>query len=218
MTAGNADGIGYMLLGSGIGASDLDHCRDADTGALERGPKRCSAEAAGAYQEITVSGGGLRIIGTASGPEAHRKFTFDRKTGAGIELYRNTARYITVSGLEIGECSRCRRSTASSTRCWRVHRTAGAGWWRSTSTLPGRQARAIDYDSSDPERRAGRRAQRTFSRPSSGTSPAKGWSAEQIIDELAKHPNGIAAKYADRLLAEVTPLIRANGARASARQ
>ena len=55
----------------------------------------------GAYQEITVSGGGLRIIGIVSGPETHRRFNFDR-SGAGIELYRNTARYITISGAEIG--------------------------------------------------------------------------------------------------------------------
>ena len=32
---------------------------------------------------------------------------------------------------------------------------------------------------------------------------AKGWTAEQITDELARHPNGIGAKYADRLHAEV---------------
>src|SRR4029077_20310153 len=33
---------------------------------------------------------------------------------------------------------------------------------------------------------------------------AQGWSAEQIAEELAKYPNGIGAKYAGRLLAEVT--------------
>jgi hypothetical protein len=33
---------------------------------------------------------------------------------------------------------------------------------------------------------------------------AKGWRIEQITDELAQHPNGIAAKYADRLQDEVT--------------
>ena len=31
-----------------------------------------------------------------------------------------------------------------------------------------------------------------------------GWTIEQIVDELSKHPNGIGAKYATRLLAEVT--------------
>ena len=33
---------------------------------------------------------------------------------------------------------------------------------------------------------------------------SQGWSAEQIAEELSRHPNGIGAKYADRLLAEVT--------------
>src|SRR5262249_33849721 len=32
---------------------------------------------------------------------------------------------------------------------------------------------------------------------------SKGWSAEQITDELARYPNGIGAKYADRLHIEV---------------
>ncbi len=31
-----------------------------------------------------------------------------------------------------------------------------------------------------------------------------GMSIEEIVDELARHPNGIGAKYAKRLLAEVT--------------
>ena len=31
-----------------------------------------------------------------------------------------------------------------------------------------------------------------------------GWTIEQIVDELAKYPNGIGLKYANRLLAEVT--------------
>ena len=97
VAAGNADGIGYMLLGSGIGAIDLDQLSRIGHGKLKRWAEQLQAEAHGAYQEVTVSGSGLRIIGTASGPEMQRKFTFERDTGAGIELYRNTARYITVS-------------------------------------------------------------------------------------------------------------------------
>ena len=50
-----------------------------------------------------MSGGGLRIIGTGNDDKIQRKFTFDRKTGAGIELYRNTERYITISGLEVSK-------------------------------------------------------------------------------------------------------------------
>jgi putative DNA primase/helicase len=33
---------------------------------------------------------------------------------------------------------------------------------------------------------------------------SKGWSIEQIVDELARYPNGIALKFADRLQEEVT--------------
>jgi hypothetical protein len=97
VAAGNADGFGYMLLGSGVGAVDLDHVLEEDGKPIRWAEQLC-AEAAAAYQERTVSGAGLRIIGTTSGPETHRKLTFDRKTGAGIELYRDTARYITVFG------------------------------------------------------------------------------------------------------------------------
>src|SRR5262249_45824054 len=107
VAAGNADGIGYMLKDSNIGAIDLDYCVDKESTKLEFWAEQLTKEANGAYHEITVSGGGLRIIGTVTGPETHRKFTFDRTTGAGIELYRNTARYITISGAEIGgPCTR----------------------------------------------------------------------------------------------------------------
>ena len=99
-----AEGIGYMLLGSDIGAADLDHVRDPTTGAIPCWVQQLIEEANGAYCEVTVSGAGLRILGRVSGPEIRRKFTFDRKTGAGIELFRNTARHITISGLELGHC------------------------------------------------------------------------------------------------------------------
>ena len=101
---GNADGIGYALLGSGIGAVDLDHVLDSE-GQPARWASQICTEANGAYQETTVSGVGLRIIGTTNGPETHRKFTFDRGTGAGVEVYRNAARYITISGLEKTPCA-----------------------------------------------------------------------------------------------------------------
>jgi primase-polymerase (primpol)-like protein len=101
--AGHADGIGYMLKDSAVGAIDVDHCIDSNTGALVPWAGRLHQEAIAAYQEVTVSGGGFRIVGKANGSELHRKFTFDRQTGAGIELYRNTARYITISGMQFGE-------------------------------------------------------------------------------------------------------------------
>jgi primase-polymerase (primpol)-like protein len=100
-SSGACDGIGFMLRDAQIGAGDLDHVRDPASGTLLTWAEQLVFEAneAGAYVELTVSGTGLRFIGIAHGAEIHRKFTFDRKTGAGIELYRNCTRYITVSGL-----------------------------------------------------------------------------------------------------------------------
>lgn len=70
---GDADGIGFMLLGSNVGAADLDHCckRDADKKktAIDPWARKLRAEAGGAYCEVTVSGEGLRLIGTAAGSE-----------------------------------------------------------------------------------------------------------------------------------------------------
>jgi hypothetical protein len=100
----DADGIGYMLLGAGIAAADLDRCckRDADTRTTKIDPwaRALRNEANGAYCEVTVSGTGLRLIGTASEQEMHRRFKIgSAQPDAEIELFRNTARFITVSGL-----------------------------------------------------------------------------------------------------------------------
>src|SRR5262245_27994776 len=111
VAAGNADGIGYMLKDSNIGAIDLDHCVDKESTKLESWAEQLTNEANGAYQEITVSGGGLRIIGTVTGPETHRRFNFDRTTGAGIELDRNTrATSRSAAPRSAGPAPSCRRS------------------------------------------------------------------------------------------------------------
>ena len=106
VATGLADGIGFMLKDSEVAAADLDHVRDAQTGELIGWAERLCVEAdsLGLYREVTVSGRGLRFIGLSQGSELHRKFTFNRASGAGIELYRNCARYITISGLQEGSC------------------------------------------------------------------------------------------------------------------
>jgi hypothetical protein len=205
VAAGNADGIGYMLLGSGIGAIDLDHVvEDRDSGKLKRWAEQLQAESHGSYQEVTVSGGGLRIIGTASGLEVQRKFTFERNTGAGIELYRNTARYITVSGLEVGDCAAL--PSIDDLIDTLLARHGGGPTRMDDGTLDFNAAerqRLFDYDAlirnGAPE---GERSEAFAA--AVWHLAGQGWSAEQIADELAKHPNGIGAKYADRLPAEVT--------------
>src|SRR5262249_17520566 len=101
---GKADGVGLMLSGTQIAAIDLDKCRDPETGTLDEWAADIIADACeeGAYIETTVSGTGVRIIGTSTGAETQRKWPVN---GSGqIELFRNTARYITISGLKISQC------------------------------------------------------------------------------------------------------------------
>jgi primase-polymerase (primpol)-like protein len=112
---GGADGIGFMLNGSDIGAGDLDHCCDPETGEIDDWARQAIAAANGAYVEITPSGTGLRILGTVSGSALHRKFKIPNTTNgaAQIETYRKTARFITITGAQ------WRRQTAQYRCCTR---------------------------------------------------------------------------------------------------
>ena len=103
--AGKASGVGFALTNTEIGAIDLDHCRDPDTGAIDAWAQEILDAAPTAYREITVSGAGLRIIGIAKGSAQHRKFTISGgRPDAAVEVYRRATRYITISGLEISQC------------------------------------------------------------------------------------------------------------------
>jgi hypothetical protein len=104
---GRADGIGYMMaqadgLPNGIGALDLDDCRDPSTGQIAPWAQELVDETA-SYVEATVSGTGLRIVGSAEGDYLDN--SFPAPDGGEIELYRHATRFITISGLEIGNCS-----------------------------------------------------------------------------------------------------------------
>ena len=92
---GKFDGIGFCLLNSGFSAFDIDDCRKPDTGEIY--PWAASlVERVASYTEITVSGTGLRIVGSGNGPELHRKLPV--ADGVSIEVYRRAARYIVITG------------------------------------------------------------------------------------------------------------------------
>ena len=204
--AGHADGIGYMLKGSTVGAVDLDHARDGDTGSIATWAEAIRTEANGAYCEITVSGGGLRIIGHATGPEIHRKFVFDQKTGTGIELYCDAGRFITVSGLEIGTCRELPPSDAFLDALLARH-IGGKG--------KTRQGNGLDFNDAGPQPATDTEYENIIKNgaPVGQRSDlfqavvwhlaSKGWTDERIAEELAKYPNGIGQKCANRLLREV---------------
>jgi primase-polymerase (primpol)-like protein len=96
---GTVDGLGFMLKDSDIAAFDLDDCRDPQTGSVAEWASDIVAEA-GSYTEVTISGTGLRILGTAVGAHVHRKQTIPG-TGGSIETYRRATRYIVVTGLPL---------------------------------------------------------------------------------------------------------------------
>ncbi len=134
------------------------------------------------------------------GREVHCKFTFNRKTGAGVELYRKTARYITVSGLEVGTCPELPPIDAFIDIIFARHsgKTKQASGFDFNDA--GRQS--ADYD--DLIRNGAPQGQRSeLFQAVIWHLAGQGLDVEAITDELAKHPNGIAQKYADRLYAEV---------------
>jgi hypothetical protein len=203
VAGGSADGIGFMLKDSEVAAVDADHVRDAQTGELLDWSQKLRAEAdqLGLYIEVTVSGCGLRFIGSAHGNELHRKFTFNRKSGAGIELYRNCARYITISGLQQGFCEAIGPIDGYlDTLMARYDGQSKPGDTFDFNTA-GPQA---DYyrnliENGIPEPERSEKFQEVV-----WHLAAMGWTVDQIVDELAKYPNGIGLKYTNRLLAEVT--------------
>jgi hypothetical protein len=208
VAAGLADGIGFMLLDGELAAADLDQCRDPVTGKLTGWAMRLCVEAEqlGLYREVTVSGCGLRFIGLShQGTELHRRFPFHRTNGEGLELYRNCARFITISGLQEGQCETMGEIDAYLDLLL-ARFTIGNPMPQSSTQLDLNSAgpQQSDYyrdiiENGVPE---GERSER-FAEVVWHLAGA-GMSIEEIVDELAKHPNGIGAKYAKRLFAEVT--------------
>ena len=108
--AGKADGIGYMLthadgLPNGTGAIDLDKCRDPDTGQLAAWAQELIGET-DSYVEATVSGTGLRIVGFVDGTHLHTSLATPDE--GGIEFFRHATRFITITGMQIGNCGELR--------------------------------------------------------------------------------------------------------------
>jgi hypothetical protein len=208
VAAGKVDGIGVMLLDGELAAADLDRCRDAVAGRLTGWAQRLCVEAEqlGLYREVTVSGCGLRFIGLSHhGAELHRRFPFHRTNGEGLELYRNCARFITISGLQEGQCETMGEIDAYLDLLL-ARFTIGNPMPQSSTQLDLNSAgpQQSDYyrdiiENGVPE---GERSER-FAEVVWHLAGA-GMSIEEIVDELAKHPNGIGAKYANRLFAEVT--------------
>jgi hypothetical protein len=230
---GLCNGIGVMLKGAGLAAIDLDHVRDFATGQVLHWAQQLFVEAAnaGCYIEWTVSGTGARIIGAGYGAELHRKIAVNRKTGCAVEFYRDTARYITISGLQISGdypglpvtselpeyddlfealyarfCDDQQRPIPDACEF-------RAGLHIAIEEIEETESNFFDFNNAGPQASVdyddliengapkGERSEE-FQRAVWHLA-AQGQSAEEIAAGLASHSNGIGAKYAGRLLAEV---------------
>ena len=151
-----------------------------------------------AYIEVTVSGCGLRIIGTATGQETHTKYRIEGRIGAGIELYRRAVRYITVSGLQVGQ------SNALPNIDWLIDDIAALyGGEKPNLFERGKlefEQRGINdlIQNGVPERLRSQAFQSVVWRLAD-----TGMSISGIEQFLAEHPNGIAQKYGNRLRQEI---------------
>jgi hypothetical protein len=195
-----ADGIGFALLDTPFVAVDLDHCLAGDD--IDPWAQAWIEQANGAYVERTPSGEGLRIIGIGNGTKLHRKWSIARaRDGAAIEVYRGCERYITITGAQLGECKELSQldllDKIAAQYDGKEEAASGNGFDFNKAGA------SIDYDGiirwGAPE---GADASALF-HAVIGHLSAKIPSVDQIIEELAKWPNGIARRYAGRLRSEV---------------
>jgi hypothetical protein len=210
----NADGIGFVLRDTLFDVVDLDHCVDAETGEIDAWAQIWLEMVNGAYIERTPSGEGLRIIGAVNAAaKLHRRWRVqDAREKAGIEIYRNCERYITVTGAQLGDCQQLTQIDLLDRI--KAHYDGGKtnGAKRNNDSSGGfdfnkagkADSKSIDYDeiirTGAPE---GQRSE--LFQACVWHLAAKHRSIDEIVAELAQYPNGIAYKYAadKRLRAEV---------------
>ncbi|WP_439399272.1 hypothetical protein ACRQ5Q_17890 [Bradyrhizobium sp. PMVTL-01] len=206
--SGKADGIGFNLLGTHIAAFDIDKCRDAETGELHPFATSLVRRAA-SYTEITPSGTGLRIIGTASDRYLHRKL---KGPTISVEFYRNCERYITISNAplngeatELADIDRLLDTVLDEFDQEKRPGTRTPQWDDSVID----EAKLVDLTLIEPLLddkllalvRNGVQKEEDRSKHfhhAIGWLKQNRWSVAEIFALLKKYPNGIAKKYVGR--------------------
>jgi len=197
--AAAGDGITYVLTPEDpFAAVDIDHVRDPVTGTIETWAQRLLDQANHSYVEISPSGFGLRIWGTANGEELHRKFELD--TGA-LELFRRTRKPLTVTGLQLGKSQQLGPIDALLDRAviWAQLHQQKLSRAKPASTIvtPGTAAQySIDAIEQIVREGAPAGANRsdTF-HAIVGHYLGCGWSVEQIVALLEQHSDGVGGRY-----------------------
>jgi hypothetical protein len=196
---GLGHGIGFVLTGTEVAAIDLDHCRDSETGAIDAWAQAIIDRASDTYIEVTVSGSGLRVIGTATGKATHTRYKVPGHNGAGIELYRRAVRYITVSGLQIGNSDTLSNIDALIDSLASEHGDAKLADVATQADFEfGKRGINGLIRNGAPERQRSEAFQGAVWRLGNC-----GYTVDEIEHTLAAHPNGIAKKYEGRLRKEI---------------
>ena len=198
--AGRGDGLSFIQTKNDpFGSIDLDHCRDAVTGSVEWWAQLMLEQALRSYAEITPSGNGLRIWGTAAGESLHRKFSLDTGDNHAVELFRATNKALTISGLDLRQGNSF--SNIDDLVDWCVffgekHKPASKA-----ATAPIHfNGNGSGYSVDDIEQivRDGAPADGNRSNVFHtvvGHYVGCGWDAEQITAHLGQYPDGIGSRY-----------------------
>jgi hypothetical protein len=192
----DADGISYVLTPEDpFAAIDIDHVRDPITGTIETWAQRFLDKTSHSYAEISPSGTGLRIWGTASGETLHRKFSFN---GTALELFRRTRKPLTVTGLQLGNSQQLGNIDALLDRAvvWAQQRQA-----KLSKSKPEIKAGTTGQYSIDQIEQIVREGAPDGANRSDtfhgivGHFIGCGWTIEQIIKHLEEFPDGIGNRY-----------------------
>jgi hypothetical protein len=198
------DGIGFALLDTPFDVVDLDHCLDSATGQIDPWARTWIDAANGVYVERTPSGEGLRIIGsTGGGEKLHRKWQIQgAREKAAIEIYRNAERYITVTGIQVGECTQLGQVNGLLEQI-QAHFEAQHQEGKS-GTGNGK----IDYDAVIRDGAPDGADASALFHSVVGHLCGKGMSIDEIVEELGRWSNGIGRRYLGRLRQEVERSLR----------
>ena len=200
-----ADGIGFCLQDSAIASFDLDKCRNPETCELHRWAAAFVARAA-SYTEITPSGTGLRIIGFGSGDKVHRKQ--DVIDDVSLESYRKAERYICMTGDMLPDVPAVLADLDAVMDEIVPELDGAAKKKRTNGNGSGGQASGKGQSAVPPKLIAliadtkAARPGRTFFRVVAWLRKL-GWQLADMVALFEQYPEGIAAKFAGRLAAEV---------------
>jgi hypothetical protein len=222
--ANAGDGLTYMLSESDpYAAIDIDNCRDVRTGSIDIWAQNFLDTGRHSYSEITPSGTGCRIWGLANGGPIHRKFSLviDGKDIA-AELFRATNKALTITGYRLDTI----RAFTNIDRvidwgiAWGERRKAAALEAATPSNGNSFDSSDCKYTIDEIEMIVRDGAPEGANRSNLfhaviGHYLGCGWTAEQMYEHLAQHPNGIASRYLEeeRLGNEIARSISKYGTR-----